>query len=249
MSATSPGTDADPSPESGAGTGFDLDDGIGDELAQAGDLIDPPVDEDQPGDPTAYDELTEDVPGQGQLGPVVERFDEVVDAAFERIRGNPVADRTFQAASTVGDFSAIWHATNIGIALVRRPRRARERVITFAVLIGLESLVVNQGVKRIVRRTRPTAAGDDGLRVRHPRTSSFPSGHASAATFAAALLGARAGRPAARAIAATAAVVAVSRAYVRIHHASDVVAGVVTGGILVASTRAVMRRLGLARLL
>jgi undecaprenyl-diphosphatase len=55
-------------------------------------------------------------------------------------------------------------------------------------LIGAESLVVNQGVKRLFKRTRPTTDGEDGLKVRRPMTSSFPSGHSSAAAFAATML-------------------------------------------------------------
>ena len=116
--------------------------------------------------------------------------------------------------------------------------------MTFAALIGLESLVVNQGVKRLFRRTRPTTAGDDRLAVRRPRTSSFPSGHASSATFAAALLAPRTRQPVTALVYLAAVTVATSRAYVRIHHASDVVAGVITGGLLAATTRGVFRRLG-----
>ncbi|MEZ5218677.1 MAG: phosphatase PAP2 family protein [Ilumatobacteraceae bacterium] len=54
--------------------------------------------------------------------------------------------------------------------------------------LGVESLLVNQGLKRLFRRDRPTTTGDDRYRVRQPSTSSFPSGHASAAFFAARLL-------------------------------------------------------------
>ncbi len=41
--------------------------------------------------------------------------------ALERIRGNPVADSVFVAASTLGDFSLIWHLVS------RRPRPDPER--------------------------------------------------------------------------------------------------------------------------
>ncbi|MFK8025942.1 MAG: phosphatase PAP2 family protein [Ilumatobacter sp.] len=187
-----------------------------------------------------------DVPGQHHLGPTVERFDEQADALLERIRGNAAADRLFTFASHVGDFSTIWHTTNIVLGIRERDGR---RVVAFAALIGLESLLVNQGVKRLFRRARPTAAGDSGLRVRQPSTSSFPSGHASAATFAAILLIPRAGRTWAPAIAGAAAIVATSRAYVRIHHASDVVAGVVTGAVLVTAIKRAARRTGLRRYL
>ncbi len=189
----------------------------------------------------ASDAAPEHVPGQHDLGPTVERFDEVVDGVLERLRGNAVLDRLFTTASHVGDFSLIWHTINLLVGLRRRDLR---QTVTFAALIGLESLVVNQGVKRLFRRTRPTTAGDDRLAVRRPRTSSFPSGHASSATFAAALLAPRTRQPVTALVYLAAVTVATSRAYVRIHHASDVVAGVITGGLLAAMTRGVFRRLG-----
>jgi undecaprenyl-diphosphatase len=88
---------------------------------------------------------------------------------------------------------------------------------------------VNQGVKRLFRRTRPTTAGDARLQVRQPSTSSFPSGHASAAAFAAATLIAWDGRRWAPLWISLAAIVGVSRAYVKVHHPSDVVGGAVIG--------------------
>ncbi len=63
--------------------------------------------------------------------------------------------------------------------------------------------------------------------VRQPRTSSFPSGHASAAAMAATLLADRSRAPALWY--GVAAVVATSRIHVSIHHASDVVAGAAVG--------------------
>lgn len=193
----------------------------------------------------AADPATE-VPGQHHLGPHVEHFDEMVDRALERVRGKSIADRVFTTASHVGDFSTIWHTINLAIGISeRKPRRA----LTFAALIGFESLVVNQGVKRLFRRPRPTTTGDEGLRVRTPSTSSFPSGHASAATFAAALLGPRVSNPLGLAIRSIAVIVGTSRAYVRIHHASDVVAGFITGAMLVSITRRLLRRVGADQLI
>ncbi len=127
------------------------------------------------------------VPGEGALGPAIERFDRRVDEAFDQLRGNEALDQVFRAASTAGDFSLVWHALGgvRGIAT----RRA-DQVLILAVGLGLESLIVNQGIKRLFRRSRPTETGGAGLEVRQPSTSSFPSGHASAATFAVVLLSA-----------------------------------------------------------
>lgn len=159
--------------------------------------------------------------------PRVVDFDERVDAALERIRGRPVPDAIMQAASHVGDFSLIWHVIGAGRGLTSA-RRA-DQALALSALLGVESLVVNQGLKRVFRRTRPTETGDPRLPVRRPRTSSFPSGHASSAMFAATVLTVWGGRRTAPLWFGLAAVVATSRAYVRIHHASDVAAGAVVG--------------------
>ncbi len=179
-------------------------------------------------------------PGQGHLGPVVEAFDTAADDALERLRGNPVADRLFATATHLGDFSVIWHAIGIVRGLVkRRP----DQVVALAVALGVESLIVNQGVKRLFRRTRPTERGDDRLQVRRPSTSSFPSGHASSATFAATVLSGWDRRGPSTLWWSVAAVVGISRAYVRIHHASDVVGGAVVGRLLGLLARHAVRRL------
>jgi membrane-associated phospholipid phosphatase len=168
------------------------------------------------------------------FGPLVARFDEAADAALDRLRGQPVADRVFYTAARLGDWSMIWHLVAIARALVS-PRRRRE-VVRVAALLGLESLLVNQVVKRFFRRPRPVAEGSHPHPLRMPSTSSFPSGHASSGAFAATVLGEhdRRGRPWWWAMAA---VVAVSRPYVKAHHASDVVAGAVLGRVLGLAAR------------
>jgi undecaprenyl-diphosphatase len=179
-------------------------------------------------DDTVTDELLI-VPGQGHLGPHVDAFDAWVDGALELLRGNPITDRVFTTASHVGDFSLIWH----GISIVRAIAKGRpDQIVVLAVMLGAESLIVNQGVKRLFRRERPTTTGDDRLQVRTPKTSSFPSGHASSAAFAAMVLSGWDGPKLGMLWWKIAAIVGISRAYVRIHHGSDVVAGAVVGTLL-----------------
>jgi membrane-associated phospholipid phosphatase len=160
----------------------------------------------------------------------VDSFDRRADQQLERLRGNAVTDSVFTTASHLGEFSGIWHLIGIGRAIVD-PSVVRQSV-TMSALIGAESLIVNQGLKRLFRRTRPTESGDPRFHVRRPLTSSFPSGHASAAFFSAAILTTATGRSLAPVWYSTAAVVAVSRAYVRIHHPSDVVGGAAVGALL-----------------
>jgi membrane-associated phospholipid phosphatase len=173
----------------------------------------------------------------------VVRFDAWADDQLELIRGKPVADAVFTTASKLGEFSVIWHLTNVvrgatGIGTAKQ-------IPVFAALVGAESLVVNQGIKRLFRRTRPTEAGDERFPVRRPTTSSFPSGHASSAAFAATVLTGWDGRRLAPLWWTLASTVAVSRAYVRIHHASDVVAGLATGAVLGAAARRLLRAVDL----
>ena len=180
------------------------------------------------------------VPGQSQFGPQVDAFDDRVDELLGQLRGHPIADRVFTTASHVGDFSLVWH----GIGIIRGIAKGRsDQVIVLAVMLGAESLIVNQGVKRLFRRERPTQTGDDRLRVRRPTTSSFPSGHASSAAFAAMVLSGWDGPKIGMIWWKIAATVGISRAYVRIHHGSDVVAGALVGSLLGLVGRRIAKRL------
>jgi membrane-associated phospholipid phosphatase len=182
------------------------------------------------------------VPGQSHLGPSVDRFDERIDELLERLRGHPAADALFLAATHLGDFSVIWHIIGITRGIIRRKP---DEVVVLAALLGIESLIVNQGVKRLFRRDRPTTTGDDRLSVRQPTTSSFPSGHATSATFAAMVLSSWDGKRLGAFYFTVAAIVGTSRAYVRIHHASDVIGGAIVGTVLgVVGRRAARRILG-----
>ena len=139
-----------------------------------------------------------------------------------------MADRVFYGASALGDHSLIWL-----ILGALRGLRA-ERHWTAAVRVGagmaIESALVNLGIKSLFRRTRPAPETGRPLHLRQPKTSSFPSGHATSAFTGAGLLSEHDRLwPVYYAVAA---VVSTSRVYVRIHHASDVLAGVAVGVLL-----------------
>jgi undecaprenyl-diphosphatase len=158
-------------------------------------------------------------------GRVVADFDAAVDRWMEQWRDNPQLDRIMYAASELGDFSLIWHL--IASARALAPDRRAEDAVRVATIMGVESLLVNGVIKSLIGRRRPPWEQDRPLKLRRPRTSSFPSGHASSAATAFGVLAP--GDPLWPLYAAVAATVATSRVYVKIHHASDVVAGAALG--------------------
>lgn len=162
-------------------------------------------------------------------GPVA-RLDAAGDRILEPLRDSRPANALFGLASRVGDFSIIWHV----IGLVRAVGSVERlgQAVYLSVALGVESLVVNQGVKRLFRRDRPTVSGDHRFDVRTPSTSSFPSGHASSATFAVFVLAGFAGWPVSWIFVTVAVLVALSRVVVRIHHLSDILGGAVVGAAL-----------------
>jgi undecaprenyl-diphosphatase len=155
-------------------------------------------------------------------------FDTRVDASFDRVRGDPLADRLFQTASDLGEFSLVWLL--VGAARGLRSERDFRAAVRLGAALSVESVLVNGVVKSLFRRTRPPWEARHGPRLRRPRTSSFPSGHASAAFTAAGLLSE--GDPLWPFYYAAAVVVASSRIHVKVHHASDVVAGAAIGVVL-----------------
>ena len=164
----------------------------------------------------------------------VDHFDDVVDAGFATLRGNSFADRLFYTASELGDWSLIWHL--LGVARGLGPA-GLESTMRQSLALGAESALVNGPIKSMFRRRRPVPAVERPHHLRTPRTSSFPSGHASSAFLAAGLLSD--GSRLAPLYYGTAALVSASRIHVQIHHASDVVAGAVLGTALAAGVRRV----------
>ena len=159
------------------------------------------------------------------LGPAFAAFDEKVDLAWERFRGNPILDKTFYLASELADFSVLWHIMGLSKGL-SGGKTQNEAVRLSAALIA-ESGIVNGILKSLFRRERPEHEEERPHELRQPVTSSFPSGHASAAVLAATLLTERSKfKPLWYGLAG---IVATSRIHVRIHHASDVIAGAIVG--------------------
>jgi undecaprenyl-diphosphatase len=150
---------------------------------------------------------------------------------FERVAAarTPALDRVLPVLSRSANHSVLWLGV-AGALWSFGGRRGQRAALRGVVSIGVTSLVVNQGIKRAVRRPRPSHRSVPVVRrVRVPlRTTSFPSGHAgSAAAFAA---GVAAEWPsAAPPLALLAAAVAFSRVYVGVHYPLDVLVGASIG--------------------
>ena len=129
--------------------------------------------------------------------------------------------------SSAADHSLLW----FGIGGIRALRHGDLKFAAkFGITIGVESGLTNGLIKSAFRRVRPEpeiAEGPLPYGMRRPITSSFPSGHATAAFTAASIL-ARTGHGDLFWF-TLATVVAGSRVYVRMHHASDVIAGALVG--------------------
>ena len=106
--------------------------------------------------------------------------------------------------------------------------------VRLVTVLSAESALTNGLIKSIFRRLRPepnpeldTDHGSLPYGLHRPITSSFPSGHATAAFTAAVLLAE--GRNFGAGYFGLAALVAASRVYVGLHHPSDVVVGSMLG--------------------
>ena len=168
-------------------------------------------------------------------------IDDLVDEAWEQIREIPGADRVFYGASEAANFSKIWHGLGIAQAIVMRdPKRA----LKTSAALGIEASLVNGPIKSLFERERPDVDPEDRpMKLRKPKTSSFPSGHASAAVVAASFLTPGMNPVGKFLIRMLAFVVSTSRIHVKIHHATDVAAGAVTGWALARAIKPLLARL------
>jgi len=158
------------------------------------------------------------------------RFDDKFDALLEPMRNKRSVVVIFSIATALGDFGILWHI--IGFVRSIGSTERLHQALFFSAMIGVESLILNQGIQRMFRRTRPTERGDDRFTLRKPRTSSFPSGHSSSAFFSALVLTSITPWQWWVLFYAFAVSIATSRVGVRIHHASDVIGGVIAGTVM-----------------
>lgn len=163
-----------------------------------------------------------------ELRGLAREIDDRAERAFAPLRGNPLADRVFYAASHAAEFSACWHVAAAAIAIANpalRPKATR-----MAVSLGVESVLVNAMIKPLFKRQRPDLI-EGAPKLRRPKTSSFPSGHSSSAAMAAVLLSDAV--PKLRPLWwSVSFIVGTSRVHARMHHGTDVAAGGLLGTAL-----------------
>lgn len=158
---------------------------------------------------------------------------------FERVARThtPELDRIIPALTRAANNSQLWLGIAVPLAACggRRGKRGALRGISS---IAATSLLVNQGVKRVVRRPRPSLRHVPAVRRLpvQPLTTSFPSGHAASAGAFTAGVGAE--LPGITpVIASLAAAVAYSRVYVGVHYPADVAVGAGIGVGMAFGTR------------
>lgn len=159
---------------------------------------------------------------------LIRAFDQTVDKSIDRWR-RPALDRVLYPLSSAADHSLLWAA--LGAVRQATGRGRPGSAVRLIGVLAVESAVTNGLIKLVFHRVRPARdPADTGalpFGLRRPVTSAFPSGHATSAFTAAAYLAKD--DPLGPAYSLLALAVAFSRVYVRLHHASDVLFGVLLG--------------------
>jgi membrane-associated phospholipid phosphatase len=160
---------------------------------------------------------------------------------FERVADfqAPFLDQTLPPLSEAASYSRLWLVCSLVlICSGRRPRRA---AITALAAVAVTSAIANVAMKRSLPRRRPGSLVPEVRRLVHPRSSSFPSGHAASAAAFSGVIGSE--LPALRVpVDALAGAIAFSRVYTGVHYPGDVLAGWILGRSVARVSRRVARR-------
>ncbi|MGH3874729.1 MAG: phosphatase PAP2 family protein [Pseudonocardiaceae bacterium] len=157
----------------------------------------------------------------------------LLTAVQRRIAVPPVIS-VARALSHFGEHAAGWLVLGVLGALVDR-RRRRDWLICAATVAGAHGASI--GVKRVVRRHRPTDPSVAVL-VGTPSRLSFPSSHAASTTAAAVLYGGLLRRPLGAVLVPP---MLISRLVLGVHYPTDVLVGSALGAAIGAGMRRRLR--------
>lgn len=144
-----------------------------------------------------------------------------------RTRGHtPGLESIAKALGKAGNNGAVWVAIGVVLALID-PDRREEWLI--CALLGPVAIVLNYGIKLVVKRPRPVLEGLPPLGGA-PSSLSFPSAHALS-SFAVATAMFRVD-PATAGALVVALAISLCRPYLGMHYPSDVLAGALLGIVL-----------------
>ncbi len=163
-------------------------------------------------------------------GRVLGALDDAGERWAEPLRARRWANQGAAVLSNLSDHGVVWVLAAAWMARRKGPRR--RRAVVALGIAGIASYGVNRAVKQAAARSRPEPSSrpGNGLPVRAPSSSSFPSGH-TLASFCTALV--MPTTPTMRRVALVfAAAVAASRVHLRAHHLSDVLGGAIVGAAL-----------------
>jgi undecaprenyl-diphosphatase len=143
----------------------------------------------------------------------------------------PWLDWVMLALTNVGRGGAVWGVAAIVRAVVHR--RLAMAACQVVIAITLAWTIPEAVLKPLTARPRPftISTAIPVVHHEHPKSSSFPSGHASTAVAGAYALGAS--WPAARPVCwLLAALIIFSRAYLGVHYPTDLIAGALLGWLI-----------------
>ena len=153
-------------------------------------------------------------------------FDKSADHLLDHVRGHRSIDRVMYGASALEEVGMVV----LTLAALRglSGDRRWESAARIGAAVAVQSFAVNIIIKSLIRRQRPVPDAPAPYPIRRPLTFSFPSAHAASAFCTASLLAD--GRPKqAPLYYGAATLVATSRPYVGVHHASDALGGAALG--------------------
>jgi len=158
-------------------------------------------------------------------------FDSDMRRRVEALR-TPERDAVVRAATDLGSLYGV------GVVAGSLALAGRSRLALRVGLSGATAWTLAQATKPLIPRERPYQADGAERLVVEPAGTSWPSGHAAVAAAMAVTLGEGRSGPMRALLATVATAVGISRVYVGVHHASDVVAGL---GVGMLSAQAVDR--------